>query len=130
MSTAVSLVVLLLFCHSSAQAAINRDDAIKIAEAAIAENGCSDLTPLKTRVDPRASRSFAFLVKHQLKCHAVAAVPLEESSGFAWLIVFEVEHSCPECSAERHRGVLVTRDGAKLRLVKKISKLPKSWKAD
>jgi hypothetical protein len=129
MLRAISIFVFLLLSAYGCQA-IDRDDEIRMAEGIVARNGCSDLSPLGQRVDPFARRSFKFLIKHELNCRAIVAVPLKESSGFAWLIVFYLEHWCPECSGERRRGILIGADGGKFRLVKKISKLPRNWKAD
>lgn len=104
---------------------------MSLAEAAIVKNGCTDLSPLKLK--PKLSfenHSYEFVIKHRLHCRAVAVVPLKEISGFAWMVVFHLEHWCPECPTKyRPRALLLNQDGSKMRLVRRMSKVPKAWKS-
>ena len=98
---------------------LTRDEAIKLAEAAILRNGCTDLAPIKDRRQVPADRvkaDLGFLFKHELDCHAIRAWEGRVDGKPVWIIGFELRHTCPECTELRHRLVLMNKDGTHLRL--------------
>ena len=131
MKQIVIFAVIFLGCIDClAQQPLTKDEAVSKAETAIVRNGCTDLSPLKKR----SKLSFGthkppFVLKHSLDCRAIAVVPMNKISGFAWMVVFWLEHWCPECTGDRERAILLSRDGSKMRLVKQISKIPIAWKS-
>ena len=107
---------------------LTRDEAIKLAEAAILRNGCLDLAPLKRRVSSMTGRE---LVDHELVCRAIYARKGNVDGKEAWIVGFYLTFQCLECPIGlRDRLILMKKDGTNLRLenrekrIKRIKSLP------
>ena len=109
--TVIGWLLLLLFCASAGSGfqarELRKDEAVKLAESAIARNGCSDLVPIKDRPKLSANQpgvTFKFLMKHELDCHAVRAGEGRVNGKPIWIIGFwrrERYHEMPMNSRDR-----------------------------
>jgi hypothetical protein len=135
----LSAIVWLLFFPFFASAGsafqvreLSRDEAIKLAEAAIARNGCSDLSPIKDRPKLSADQpkvDFKFLMQHDLDCHAMHAREAQVNGKPAWIIGFWVSHRYPEMRTDsRDRLVLMDKNGSNLRLENRKNRIKRILK--
>ena len=137
MKFAIFVLPLLLLMSTSESAMqtrdLRRDEAIKLAEAAIVKNGCTDLTPLADRRELSSDQpnvDVAFLTKHQVYCKAIHAREGKINGKPSWIIGFPLSHSCLECSEFRDRLVLMNKDGTNLRLESRKSQIKQILKSN
>ena len=105
---------------------LSRDEAIKLAEAAIVKNGCTDLMPLGDRrklSSDQPNADIGFLMKHDVSCKAIHALEGKVNGKSSWIIGFWLTNWCPECTGVRHRLVLMNKDGSNLRLESQPSRI-------
>lgn len=127
------LVVTLFGIGSGSQAReLTREEAIVVAEAVVAKNGCTDITPLKNRPNLSADQpgvDVKFLMDHELGCQAVYAREGKVNGKPGWIIGFQVRHTYPEMRIDSlHRLILMSKDGNNLRLENRKTRITRILK--